>query len=251
MKPNNKESNKSEQSAENTIRLNKYVANSGVCSRRKADEYIKEGLVTVNGKEVLEMGYRVKEGEVVKFRGKLIKPIQNHVYVLLNKPKNTITTTHDPQGRKTVMDLVKKASDQRLYPVGRLDRNTTGILLLTNDGDMAQKLAHPSFEVRKIYQAFLDKELTKKDFNKIQAGLTLEDGPVAVDDLAYVQGDKKRIGLEIHLGRNRIVRRIFEHLGYEVEKLDRVLYAELTKKNLPRGKWRFLTEGEIIQLKKS
>lgn len=231
------------------IRLNRYLASAGVASRRKADELITVGAVTVNGEPVTEMGYKVKPGDKVKFNGRLLKP-QRFVYLLLNKPKDHITTTSDPQERKTVMGLVKKASNERTYPVGRLDRNTTGLLLLTNDGDLADKLAHPRNRVPKVYYATLNKSLKQEDLQKIKDGLELEDGPVTVDDIAYVEGgSKKEIGIEIHSGRNRIVRRIFESLDYQVVKLDRVLYGNLTKKDLPRGKWRHLQEQEIIQLK--
>lgn len=197
---------------------------------------------------MLDPGYRVKDADHVSIAGKKLKPRRDFVYILLNKPKDFITTTEDPEGRKTVMDLVDNAGIDRLYPVGRLDRNTTGLLLMTNDGDLAQKLSHPSYEIKKVYQATLDKPLTKAHFEQIVNGLTLEDGEVHVDALAYLD-EKNELGLEIHNGRNRIVRRIFESLGYEVEKLDRVMYAGLTKKNLPRGKWRFLEDKEIIMLK--
>ena len=194
------------------------------------------------------MGYKVQPGDLVKYGTRVLNR-EKLVYVLLNKPKDFITTTSDPDERKTVMDLVKEACDQRIYPVGRLDRNTTGLLLLTNDGEMAEKLAHPSNEIRKVYQVEIDKPLTEEDFTKIQEGITLEDGPVKVDDLAIVTPDAMVIGLEIHSGRNRVVRRIFEHLGYEVLKLDRTVYAGLDKKDLPRGNWRFLTEKEVVKLK--
>ncbi|TCS86863.1 pseudouridine synthase [Anseongella ginsenosidimutans] len=225
------------------------MASSGVASRRKADELITAGAVTVNDEPVIELGYKVMPGDKVKFNGRLLKP-QRFVYVLLNKPKDYITTTSDPQERRTVMELVKKASNERVYPVGRLDRNTTGLLLLTNDGDLAEKLAHPRNRIPKVYYATLNKSLKEEDLQKIKDGLTLEDGPVKIDDIAYVEGgSKKEIGIEIHSGRNRIVRRIFEFLDYQVIKLDRVLYANLTKKDLPRGKWRFLKDNEVIQLK--
>jgi 23S rRNA pseudouridine2605 synthase len=233
------------------VRLNKYISNSGVCSRRKADEYIKEGLVKVNGQEVYEMGYKVKPGDVVHFKGERVVSEAKY-YVLLNKPKDFITTTSDELGRKTVLQLVKNAApNARLYPVGRLDRNTTGLLLLTNDGDLAQKLSHPSSNVIKVYQAELNKPITKDDLEKIRQGIMLEDGLAEVDevDITYPQVDAHFVGVAIHIGKNRIVRRIFEHLGYDVVKLDRVSYAGLTKKDLPRGKWRFLTEKELILLK--
>lgn len=232
------------------IRLNKYVSNAGVCSRRKADELIANGEVTVNGEVVLAMGHKVQAGDVVMYDNKKIVP-NNKIYLLLNKPKNIITTTHDPQGRKTVIDIVKSVTTDRLYPVGRLDRNTTGLLILTNDGELSQRLAHPRYMIPKLYHAVLDKPLTKRDLGKIRAGLTLEDGPVEVDEVAYVKTatTKKEVGISLHLGRNRIVRRIFQHLGYEVLKLDRVMYADLTKKDLPRGKWRNLTDKELVYLK--
>ncbi len=240
-----------EQEEENEIKemtLNKYIAHSGTCSRREAAEMVKKGKVKVNGELALDPGYRVQEFDEVTIAGKKLTPQKNRVYLLLNKPKGYITTTDDPQGRDTVMDLVAGAEIDRLYPVGRLDRNTTGLLLLTNDGDLAQKLSHPSYETKKVYQVTLDKPLTKKDFEAILAGLELEDGPVVVDALSYLD-EKNELGIEIHSGRNRIVRRIFESLGYTVEKLDRVMYAGLTKKNLPRGEWRLLEEREVILLK--
>ncbi|MES2730513.1 MAG: pseudouridine synthase [Bacteroidota bacterium] len=230
------------------IRLNRYIANAGVCSRRDADGLIEAGEIKVNGKIVTEMGHIVQPGDMVK-HGNRILSREKLVYVLLNKPKDFITTTNDPDERKTVMDLVKDACDQRIYPVGRLDRNTTGLLLLTNDGELAEKLAHPSNEMKKVYQVELDKPITEEHFEQIKKGLTLEDGPVKVDDLAIVTPDSMVVGIEIHSGRNRIVRRIFEHLGYEVIKLDRTVYAGLSKKELPRGNWRFLTEKEVVKLK--
>lgn len=234
---------------DDTIRLNRYLASAGIASRRKADELIVAGAVTVNGEPVTELGYKVKPGDKVKFNDRLLKP-ERFVYVLMNKPKDYITTTSDPQERKTVMELVRKASPERIYPVGRLDRNTTGLLLLTNDGDLAEKLAHPRNRIPKVYYVTLNKALKEEHLEAIRKGLTLEDGPVTVDDIAYVEGgSKKEIGVEIHSGRNRIVRRIFESLDYQVIKLDRVLYGNLTKKDLPRGKWRFLKDKEIIQLK--
>ncbi|MFS8617301.1 MAG: pseudouridine synthase [Solitalea sp.] len=237
------------ESNDGSIRLNRYLASAGIASRRKADELITAGAVTVNGQPVTEMGFKVKPGDQVRFNGRLLKP-QRFVYLLLNKPKDYITTTSDPQERKTVMELIKRASSERVYPVGRLDRNTTGLLLLTNDGDLAEKLSHPRNRIPKVYYVTLNKALKEDDLRRIQEGLTLEDGPIHVDDIAYVEGgSKKEIGVEIHSGRNRIVRRIFESLDYQVIKLDRVLYANLTKKDLPRGKWRLLKENEIIQLK--
>lgn len=229
-------------------RLNKHIANAGVCSRREADELIAQGLVQVNGQVVTEMGHRLSPGDVVTYNGKKLRS-EKPVYLLLNKPKDFITTTDDPGERKTVMHLVADACPERIYPVGRLDRNTTGLLLFTNDGELAEKLTHPTHRVKKIYQVDLDKPITKEHFEAIQNGLTLEDGPVHVDEIAIISPDKSILGLEIHVGRNRIVRRIFEHLGYEVLRLDRVMYASLTKKDLSRGHWRFLTEKEVIQLK--
>ena len=228
--------------------LNKYIAHSGQCSRRDAAEFVKQGKVRVNGELILEPGYRVQPGDEVTLSGKKMTPQKDMVYILLNKPKGFITTTEDPEERKTVMDLVANSGVERLYPVGRLDRNTTGLLLITNDGSLAHKLSHPSYNIRKVYQVTLDKNLTRADYEKISKGLELEDGKIQVDEIAYLD-NRKEVGLEIHSGKNRIVRRIFESLGYVVEKLDRVMYAGLTKKNLPRGKWRFLDEKEIILLK--
>lgn len=231
------------------IRLNRYIANAGICSRREADTYIAAGNVSVNGKVVTEMGYKVKRSDEVRFDGKRLS-LEKKEYILLNKPKNFITTTSDEKGRRTVMELVSSASKSRLLPVGRLDRNTTGLLLFTNDGDLTKKLTHPKHGVRKIYHVHLDKSLSLSDLHKIEEGLELEDGPIDVDSISFIQGAPKReIGVEIHSGRNRIVRRIFEHLGYEVTKLDRVIFAGLTKKDLPRGHWRHLTEQEIINLR--
>lgn len=239
---------KQKEGNKNTIRLNRYIANAGICSRREADKLIEAGEVSVNGKVITEMGYQVQPGDKVKHKNKLLKR-EKFVYVLLNKPKGFITTTSDPESRKTVMELVKNACDERIVPVGRLDRMTTGLLLFTNDGDMAKKLTHPSHQIKKLYQVELDKRITENDFNQIAEGLKLEDGLATVDDLAVISEDGKTLGIEIHIGRNRIVRRIFEHLGYRVMKLDRVVYAGLTKKDLPRGKWRFLTQREVINLK--
>ncbi|MCX6167674.1 MAG: pseudouridine synthase [Sphingobacteriales bacterium] len=232
------------------IRLNRYISNAGICSRRKADELIAAGVVSVNGEVVSELGYRVNPSkDVIRYNGETLKR-EKMVYVLLNKPKDYITTTDDPQERRTVMQLVEKASKERIYPVGRLDRNTTGLLLMTNDGDLADKLSHPKTGITKIYQVELNKSLPQGDLNKIAFGLELEDGLIKPDAVSYVQGGTKReIGIQIHSGRNRIVRRIFEHLGYDVVKLDRVIYANLTKKDLTRGRWRYLDEKEIIQLK--
>lgn len=231
------------------IRLNRYIANSGVCSRRKADELIEKGEVTVNGEVVRELGYKVKYSDKIKFEGKLLKP-GKLVYVLLNKPKDYITTMDDPMERRTVVDLTAKVTNERIFPVGRLDRNTTGLLLLTNDGDLADKLSHPRNQVRKVYEVELDKSLVAKDFEKVREGVELEDGSAKVDQISYLEGkSKKFVGVEIHIGRNRIVRRIFESLGYEVVRLDRVIYAGLTKKDLPRGRSRMLSKEEIIYLK--
>jgi 23S rRNA pseudouridine2605 synthase len=230
------------------IRLNKYISNSGVCSRREADELIKMGLVTVNGVTVTEMGHKVKKTDEVRYEGKRLKA-EKPVYILVNKPKGFITTTSDPQERNTVMHLIADACNERVYPVGRLDRNTTGLLLLTNDGDLADKLTHPSYNVKKIYKVELDRPITKADFQKIQEGIFLEEGKAVPDDVAIVSDDNKTIGIELHIGWNRIVRRIFESLQYEVVKLDRVVYAGLDKKNLGRGEWRFLKEEEVIRLK--
>jgi len=230
--------------------LNKYVAHSGFCSRRDAADLIKSGKVTVNSKPVLEPGYKVAPGDVVQVNGKKANPVKDLVYILINKPKDYITTTEDPQQRKTVLDLIAKATTERVYPVGRLDRNTSGVLLVTNDGDLSQMLTHPSNEIRKVYAVTLDKPLTKQHFDEILKGVVLEDGPAHVDKLAFTDtADKREVGVEIHSGRNRIVRRIFEHLGYEVKNLDRVVFAGLTKKNVPRGKWRFLSEKEVRDLK--
>ena len=235
-------------SPDNLTRLTKCIANAGICSRRDADKLIAAGEIKVNGSVVTELGTKVSPGDKVTYNGKPLRPEKN-VYVLLNKPKDFITTTDDPENRRTVMELVKNVGDERIYPVGRLDRNTTGLLLFTNDGELAEKLAHPSYEVRKIYQVEIDKPIAEEDFIKIEEGFELEDGAVKVDKLAVVDQKGYILGLEIHIGRNRIVRRIFEHLGYEVIKLDRVMYAGLDKLNLPRGKWRFLTEKEVIKLK--
>lgn len=230
--------------------LNKYIAHSGVAARRDAAEMVKQGLVKVNNVVVTEPGYKVTSDDVVKVNGKRISLSKNLVYILLNKPKDYITTTDDPQKRKTVLDLVKRATTERIYPVGRLDRNTSGVLLLTNDGELSQRLTHPSNQVKKVYHVTLNKPLEKKDFDQILKGVVLDDGPASVDVLAYADvKDKTQIGVEIHSGRNRIVRRIFESLGYDVKNLDRVIFAGLTKKNVERGKWRFLTEKEVRDLK--
>ena len=232
------------------IRLNRFIANAGICSRRKADELIAAGVVSVNGEPVTELGFKVDPAkDLVRYNGESLKRERN-VYVLLNKPKDYITTTDDPQERKTVMSLVEKASRERIYPVGRLDRNTTGLLLMTNDGDLAEKLSHPRNNITKLYQVELNKSLSQGDMNKIAFGVELEDGLIKPDQVSYVVGgSKKEVGIQIHSGKNRVVRRIFESLGYEVVKLDRVVYSHLTKKDLPRGRWRYLEEKEIIQLK--
>ncbi len=226
------------------LRLNKFLANAGVCSRREADEYIQAGVVSVNGEVVTELGTKVKRSDEVKFHDETVS-IERKIYVLLNKPKDTVTTVDDPQERKTVLDLVKGACEERIYPVGRLDRNTTGVLLLTNDGDMASKLTHPKFLKKKIYHVYTDKSVTQADMDKIAAGIELDDGLVQPDGLNYVGEKRNQVGIEIHSGKNRIVRRIFESLGYRVTKLDRVLFAGLTKKGLRRGDWRFLNEKEV------
>lgn len=228
--------------------LNKFIAHCGICSRRDAAELVKLGQVKVNNETITEPGHKVSAKDEIRVNGKKINLAKNLVYILLNKPKDYLTTTDDPEKRKTVLDLIR--IKERIYPVGRLDRNTSGVLLLTNDGDLSQKLTHPSYEVKKIYHVSLDRPLEKKDFEKVLKGVTLEDGPASVDVLAYADSkDKKQLGVEIHSGRNRIVRRIFEHLGYDVKSLDRVMFAGLTKKNIERGKWRFLSEKEVRQLK--
>ncbi|MBR6927102.1 MAG: rRNA pseudouridine synthase, partial [Bacteroidaceae bacterium] len=227
------------------LRLNKFLANAGVCSRRDADKYIQAGVVRVNGEVVTELGTKVLRTDEVHFHDQLIKP-ELKIYVLLNKPKGYVTTSEDPNNRKTVMDLVRGACPERIYPVGRLDRNTTGVLLLTNDGEMASKLTHPKYLKKKIYHVWLDKNLKSEDAQRIAEGIMLDDGEIRADDIQYVnQSDRKQVGIEIHSGRNRIVRRMFEALGYHVIKLDRVFFAGLTKKNLKRSAWRFLTEEEV------
>ncbi len=232
------------------MRLNKYVAHCGVCSRRQAADLVKEGAVTVNGKTVLEPFYQMQEGDVVRHKGKVIRPEERKVYLLLNKPKGLITTVQDERGRKTVMDLLNGKIEERVFPVGRLDRDTTGLLLLTNDGELAQKMTHPGFKMQKQYEAALDKNLREEDLQRIREGLTLEDGPVKVDAIHYLPDKgKNTVSILIHVGRNRIVRRIFEHLGYEVVRLDRVYLGGLTKKDLPRGFFRHLTPREVIMLK--
>lgn len=231
------------------IRLNKYLASSGICSRREADEFIRAGLVTVNGKLITELGVKVSAGDVVKYNGETLRE-EKKVYILINKPKDYVTTVEDPHAKKTVLDLVKGACKERIYPVGRLDRNTTGVLLLTNDGEITKRLTHPRFEKLKIYHVHLNKNIKPSDFEKISTGITLEDGFIKADAISYADPvDKTQVGIEIHSGKNHIVRRIFEHLGYDVVKLDRVYFAGLTKKNLRRGEWRFLSEKEINMLK--
>ena len=239
----------SKQVEKDTIRLNKYIANSGICSRREADELITQGLVEVNGKVVTEMGYQVQKTDRVVFDGQSITP-EKPVYVLLNKPKGYISTTKDEKARKTVMDLVANASPYRLFPVGRLDRQTTGLILLTNDGHLTKKLTHPSFGVKKIYHVTLDRKLSVEDLRTIADGVRLEEGVAEVDSISYIEGKpKNEVGIEIHIGWNRVVRRIFKKMGYEVEALDRVIFAGLTKKNIKRGHWRILTEMEVNNLK--
>lgn len=240
----------SKQSHKDTVRLNKYIANAGICSRREADKLIEAGSVKVNGQVVTQMGYQVKPGDVVSYGGETLSTEAKR-YFLMNKPKGYITTVDDPQERKTVMMLIDGACRERIYPVGRLDRNTTGLLLFTNDGELARKLTHPSTMVYKVYQVELNKAVTREDVKKMLEGIELEDGPIKVDDVQYAEGfnDKRVVGVALHSGRNRIVRRIFEHLGYEVHKLDRVIFAGLTKKDLPRGRYRELSDKEIGFLK--
>jgi len=231
------------------IRLNKYIASAGICSRREADQLISAGLISVNGKLVTELGSKVHPGDEVRYNGERIRT-ERKVYLLLNKPKDYVTTTDDPKERKTVMLLIRDACQERVYPVGRLDRNTTGVLLFTNDGELAKKMTHPSSNKKKIYHVFLNKNLSAGDLKKLAEGITLEDGFIQPDAISYVSSDTKReVGLEIHSGKNRIVRRMFESLDYRVDKLDRVYFGGLTKKNLPRGKWRFLSEKEVTRLK--
>lgn len=231
------------------IRLNKFMANAGICSRREADELIQQGLVKVNGVVVTELGTKISHNDVVEYDEKVVA-LESKCYILLNKPKDCVTTSDDPNGRKTVMDLVKGACNERIYPVGRLDRNTTGVLLLTNDGDLASKLTHPKFVKKKIYHVWCDKDIAEEDMQRIADGIELEDGPIHADAISYAtEKDRNQAGIEIHSGRNRIVRRIFESLGYHVTKLDRVYFAGLTKKNLSRGRWRYLTQEEVNFLK--
>ena len=230
------------------IRLNRFISQSGVCSRREADEFILAGVVTVNGKVVTELGTKILPTDEVRFNDEKLQG-EKHVYIVLNKPKGYVTSLDDPHADKTVMDLVKDACTERVYPVGRLDKNSLGLLLITNDGDVTRQLTHPSYRKKKIYQVTLDKPLTRADMDTLTEGITLEDGDIFADEVAYASEDKKTIGVEIHSGRNRIVRRMFEHLGYTVQKLDRVYYAGLTKKNLKRGDWRFLSKDEVMRLK--
>jgi 23S rRNA pseudouridine2605 synthase len=239
-----------EGSEQGLIRLNKYISNAGICSRREADKLIETGVISVNGKIVTELGFKVSASDEINFGGQVLRK-EKAVYILLNKPKDYITTLDDPEGRKTVLELIHNATKERVYPVGRLDRNTTGLLLLTNDGDLTKKLTHPRYGVKKIYQVTLDKALTKADMQKIADGFELEDGPIKADDISYVGDgkDKNEVGIQLHSGRNRIVRRVFEHLGYDVVKLDRVYFAGLTKKDLPRGRWRMLSALEVSMLK--
>lgn len=232
------------------MRLNKYIAHSGICSRRKAGDFVKEGKVKVNKVVEINPAYIVQEDDEVRFEGKVVRPEKKKLYILMNKPKNTVTTTADERGRKTVMDIIENKYKERIYPVGRLDRMTTGLLLLTNDGDLAKKLSHPSHKIKKRYHVILNKEVTAAHLKKIKNGLVLEDGKAIVDDIDWIIGsDNDEVGIEIHIGKNRIVRRIFEHLGYNVVRLDRVYYAGLTKKDLPRGWFRELKPKEVIMLK--
>lgn len=253
MKPENRKvfrENNDKSDGSEKIRLNKYVALAGVCSRREADDLISQGKVTVNGEVVTELGVKVSKDDKVEYRGKQLKPEKN-VYILLNKPKDYVTTVSDPHAKRTVLDLVRNACPERIFPVGRLDRNTTGVLLLTNDGDLAKKLTHPSHNKLKIYHVFLDKAISNDDFSAISEGVELDDGFIKPDSLSFVAvNDNTQLGIEIHSGRNHIVRRIFEHQGYKVTKLDRVYFAGLTKKGVQRGEWRFLTDREVGMLKK-
>lgn len=239
-----------EKEPDGLIRLNKYIANAGICSRREADQLISTGVVQVNGKTITEMGYKVKPADIIKYGGQTLRK-ERLVYLILNKPKDYITTVDDPQERRTVLELIQGACKERIYPVGRLDRATTGLLMFTNDGELTRKMTHPRYGVRKIYHVELDKPLKRADMDKIAAGIELEDGPIKVDEITYVGDgtDKAQIGIELHSGKNRIVRRIFESTGYNVRKLDRVMFGPLTKKDLPRGRWRFLTEAELGMLK--
>ncbi len=244
------DSNPQREKDDGLVRLNKYISNAGICSRREADELIESGVVQVNGKTITEMGYRVKPTDIIKYGGQTLKK-ERFVYLVLNKPKDYITTVDDPQKRRTVLELVQGACKERIYPVGRLDRSTTGLLMFTNDGELTKKLTHPRYGIRKIYHVELDKPLKRQDLDMIAEGIELEDGEIKVDEITYVGDgkDKTQIGVEIHSGKNRIVRRIFEHLGYNVRKLDRVMFGSLTKKDLSKGRWRFLTEAEVGMLK--
>ena len=244
-----KEQSDNEPASDGLIRLNKYISNSGVCSRREADKIISDGQVTINGEVVTELGHKVSLDDDVQLDGKKLNP-ERKVYILLNKPRGFVTTLDDPHAERTVMQLVQNACSERIYPVGRLDMQTTGVLLFTNDGELAKKLTHPSFEKKKVYHVQLDKDFLPEDFEKIQKGIELEDGLIAADEISLIdQNDLRQVGIEIHSGKNRIVRRIFNHLGYQVERLDRVIFAGLTKKDLPRGRYRFLTLQEINFLK--
>ncbi len=251
--PRRVESNATPKPAEDqdpTPRLNKYVANSGVCSRRAADELIAKGEILVNDSAVLEPGYRVQPKDKVTYKGNQIKPVEQKIYILLNKPRDVITTLSDEKGRKSIHDIIKGKVSTHVFPVGRLDRDTTGLLLITNDGDLTKKLSHPSYEVRKIYHATLNKPLSEADLERIKSGITLEDGFIKVDGISYIKdAGHEEVGITLHSGRNRIIRRIFEYVGYDVVRLDRVYYAGLTKKDLPRGRMRFLTKEEVIRLK--
>ncbi|MCB0431293.1 MAG: pseudouridine synthase [Flavobacteriales bacterium] len=249
-KPRPYKSRRTEGDNDGRVRLNRYIATSGVCSRREADELIASGLISVNGKVVTELGMKVGPNDEIRYDGRVLRG-EKPTYVLLNKPKDFVTTTKDPKERKTVMQLVAKACKERIYPVGRLDRQTTGLLLFTNDGEMAEKLTHPRYGAKKLYHVYLDRELEKPDFDKIKKGIHLEEGIARVDQISFVgdASDKSQVGLEIHIGWNRVVRRIFDKLGYKVTKLDRVIFAGLTKKDLPRGHWRFLSSKEVNMLK--
>lgn len=238
------------QDKDDTIRLNKYIAASGVCSRREADELIRNGEITVNGKVITELGYKVNRRDEVRHKNRKLSA-EKMVYILMNKPKDYVTTTSDPHAEKTVLDLIGNKCTERVYPVGRLDKSTTGVLLLTNDGDLATRLTHPRYKRRKIYHVFLDRDVSREDLFKLTEGIELEEETVVADAVSYADpADRSQVGIEIHSGQNRVIRRLFEKLGYKVKKLDRVYFAGLTKKNLPRGKWRFLTEKEIGMLKR-
>lgn len=250
-KQGNRNKDNVEVSAEQGVRLNKYIANSGVCSRREADELIRSGSVKVNGKTITELGTRVNISDSISYDGKSLKG-ERKVYVLLNKPKDTVTTVKDTHGRKTVMDIVSGCCRERIYPVGRLDRNTTGLLLLTNDGELAEALSHPSYNKKKIYHIHLERDLEKEDMEKLNEGFELEDGFIKPDRIEYVEGaDLRQVGIEIHSGRNRVVRRMFEHIDHKVLRLDRVYFAGLTKKGLSKGRWRHLSQNEVYMLKMS